>query len=508
MIKVTPLRIITDEVPDEYGTGREKGLEIVPFTVTAMDRISPNFAVPPTPGPITGDNLDETDLRPYQIEDVRLLANRNVGVILSEPRTGKTPTAILTFLTKGVKKYIVVAPASILYQWSEEITRWSGASVVVAGGTVKKRHQMYKDWEDGVLVISYETLRNDVEIILKTNKDIEGVILDEAHKIKNNKSLQYLAAYKLRKVKHKLALTGTLAPNKSHEVYGVLSFSYPQIFTGYWRFIYYYFETEERVRWVAGKKGQSFNDIGGLKHPTELQEFLERVAVRRTQKEVMPWLPEKDYVKIRLDCTKDQKIAIEEMMEFFETGDVIAENLLTQLLRVRQICNAPQLLDLKGKSPKMEWIKQYIKDFPEKSIVIFSSFTSFLKLLKEEIPDSHLIIGETKIAERNVLKNLFQKGKIKILLVNTQAGKEGLTLDQASCAIFCDNYPPASDIIQAENRITATTEDKSDKENTIIKLMMKETYDEALYDLVENNLEETDVINNFKQYLQQRRKGQ
>ena len=115
--------------------------------------------------------------------------------------------------------------------------------------------------------------------------------------------------------------------------------------------------------------------------------------------------------------------------------------------------------------------------------------------------ESGLIIGETPIEKRKITVDAFQKGKINLLLINIDAGKEGLTLDRAEVTIFTDKYPPIGDIEQAEDRFVSTSEDKADKPHTIIELCMKDTYDEQLYDLLEQRKSETDVINGFKKYL-------
>ena len=91
-----------------------------------------------------------------------------------------------------------------------------------------------------------------------------------------------------------------------------------------------------------------------------------------------------------------------------------------------------------------------------------------------------------------------------MLLINLDAGKESLTLDRAETAIFTDKYPPAGDIQQAEDRFVATTEAKANKPHLIIELMIKGTYDEDLYKLVQKNIRETDIINDYKKYLERR----
>ena len=106
-------------------------------------------------------------------------------------------------------------------------------------------------------------------------------------------------------------------------------------------------------------------------------------------------------------------------------------------------------------------------------------------------------------AELIISGPIFQTNKTNILLLQTQTVKEGLTLDNADVSIFLDTYPPASDYSQAKDRMIPTVETHV-KEQELIHVMMKDSYDERLYNLVKNNISATDVINDYKNYLKER----
>lgn len=505
MRTLTPLKIVSDNAQPKSGTGTVDKKEVIPYTKTALIKLGLPVKLIPTRAPLDESTLktDISMLRPYQKEDVLLLSNRTTGAIFSEPRTGKTPTILSVVKVKELKKIIIICPTSIIYQWKDEVEKWTNLNAYSTPKEKPKRIEFYKSWTEGALVIGYELLRIDVTDILKNNKDIECIIIDEAHRMKNRNSQQTHAINMFKKIKNRFVLTGTPAPNKLHEVYCILNFLYPKIFTGYWRFIEYYFNYTESTNWNTK---QTWTEIGNLKHPTELQEFIDRIAVRHTQEEAMPWLPDQDPpINIRLNLTKQQQRYISELQEMYETEDVIVDSDLTRLMRERQICNAPALLELKGKSPKIDWISAYLKDYPDTPTLIFSNFTQFLKLLSTELGIPHMIIGKTSKEKREQYKTMFQTGKIKVLLINIKAGKEGLTLDEAHVSIFCDTYPPSADVYQAEQRMTATTEDKSHMEKKLYRLMMKDSYDEKLYKVVEHNLSTTAVVNDYKNYLKNRR---
>ena len=526
-MKITPIKIYLDKVKFELGTGKSKGLEVYPCTISLLNKLNVEQDTINNLIPLQNKTLTDlpdipsiNNLREYQKEDVKFLAARKAAACFNEQRTGKTPTSLSTMKVKGVTKLLIIAPASTLYTWAKECKTWwfEGLPAVVVDGAAHKRKRLIDEWKTGALIISYECLRETVHKVkddfgelaeleikgdlayIKQHKDIQGIILDEAHRIKNHKSKQAAALFSLSFVPNKLALTGTPAPGKQHEIYSILHWLYPDIFTGYWRFIDYYFTQYEEYN-ATGK----YKVIGTFKRnkDTELQEFLNVISTRRLRSSVMNWLPEKDKQIIHLPLTKEQEKYITELNDTFEIEgtDIDAVNILAKLIKIRQILLHPAVLELKGKSPKAEWIKQYLKDYPDKNILIFSNFTEWLKILGEEIGCDNFIIGETSKAKREQLKNDFQSGKIKILLINIKAGKEGITLDNADVAIFTDKYPPIGDILQAEDRFVATTKDKLDTGHTIIDLVMEGSYEESILRMLNNNASEVDIINNYIKYL-------
>lgn len=447
-------------------------------------------------------------LRPYQKEDVLFLEQLNAAGIFNEMRTGKTPTALMTLIRKRCTKNIIVAPASTLYQWKEEYEKWTNKSCVILAGTCKKVDKAISEWTEGA-VISYDLFkdtkvrRGRVHDILKHKPD--AIILDEAHKIKNPKSEVAKSIFLCTKIPTRLALTGTPAPNKPHEIYSILHFLRPDEYEGYWTFIDNYFN---KYRAVAGER--TYIDIGGFKKgkDIELQANISQFCTSRKRKDVMQWLPQKDYINVKLEPTVKQKKYLTELTEYFETEHVIVQGVLDRLIRYRQICLDPELLELNSTSPKTDYIAQYIKDYPDEPLLIFSKFTTYLKKLNGLIKGSKLICGETPIKERNQIKGDFQKGKFNVLLLQIDATKEGLTLDRAETIIFTDKYPPVSDLQQAEDRFIATTEDKKDKPHTIISLIMEGTYDEVIENLIKDRKSETDIINNFKEFIERRKNNE
>ena len=341
------------------------------------------------------NNFDK--LRPYQIEDAKFLSGFQQGGCFNEQRTGKTPTNLYTFHLQGITKTLIVCPASMLEVWKEEYEYWTGNPCIVLNKTRSKNLKLLDEWTHG-LVVSYDTLKETKAKDGYSNEIMalkpEGVILDEAHRIKGRTTAAAKAAKNIQKIPFRLALTGTPAPNKPYDIWPILNWLYPREFTSYWDFLAYYFR---QVRLAT------YTDIRGFKpgKANELQKLLDSRCTQRKRKEVMPWLPQKDYLQIHLEATSQQKKYLKELNDYFETEHINTQGVLDRLTRYRQICLDPGILDLEGASPKTNWIIQYLKDYPDKPVLIFAKSRKYLERLSEKIQfKPHILYTGGLTAER------------------------------------------------------------------------------------------------------------
>lgn len=458
--------------------------------------------------------MESKSLRKYQRDDAKFLASIPCSACFNEQRTGKTPTALEVIKLRRLQeeRILIITTASSIYQWKEEYETWLGKPCEVCAGTPTNKMKAIGSWTHG-LVVSLDSFKETesrsglVQPILA--REPKMVILDEAHKIKNPKSANAKAAFKTRNIPFRLALTGTPAQGKPYDVFSILKFLFPSDFGSYWRFIDEYFEIQDNVIWQGGRP-RHFKTYDNFRpdKAAQLQEILNQFSTQRKRKDVMPWLPDKFYQKVKLNPSRDQKRYLRELEETYRTEDIITTGTLDRLVRYRQICLDPTLIGLDGKSPKTEWILQYLKDYPDEQIIIFSKFTSYLIKLSEQLETSWaLLVGSTPAKQRGQFIKDFQAGKFKVFLINIDAGKEALTLDAAETTIFTDKFPPIGSIEQAEDRFIASTEEKAHKAHKIIELMIADTFDEQIYKLLEKRKSETDIINNYNQYIKERRKS-
>lgn len=481
-------------VPNNVGALRE--LHIMGLQVTQLgnnkakqryDFLEKKYGVPSL-YPTFNQNL-----RPYQMEDASFLLQGKAFGVFNEMRTGKTPTMIQTIASIG-KRTLLVVPASLILNWESEIKKWSDIRTIVVNTTPKKRLDLYQEMamEGGVLIISKDTAKRDLQKLQELTYDV--IVLDEAHYLRNYKTMQSQAIYKLgRQASHRYALTGTPATNKPSDVFGILKFLYPSRFTSYWQFVERYFTVEDGF-W--GKK------IGEFKTKLRKREFfetLETVSIQRKRKDVMQWLPPKQYQTIPLEMGAKQRKAYDQMLDTFqvEGTEIDASTVLAQLTRLRQLSLAPSSLQVNAPSIKEEFIKEWVADNPREPVLIFSNFSTYLKTLHKDVKGSLIITGENTAKEKQQAVDDFQGGKSNVLFANIQAGGTGLTLDRAGTVIFLDrSYEPTLNA-QAEDRLVATTQE-SNQAALIIDLVCKDSVDEKINYMVKNKISITKIVNDYR----------
>ena len=435
-------------------------------------------------------------LRDYQNEDVDIMLKRPSNGLFNEQRLGKTPTVLVTL--KNIKdslKVIIIAPKSTHIAWYEEVKKWYNSKVTVINGTKKHRQDLYnRNFE--TYIMTYETASIDLNLLLEQN--FNTIVLDEAHRIRNFKGMRSKTSPKFTKsiiklsyeCKYKFALTGTPSTNYAWDIYPILHFLYPKLFTSYFNFLNYYFLQEDVYLPNGITITKPVAPLNKSKEK-ELKQFLESISIQRKRKDHMIWLKNIQTTKIRLDMTPKQKKYYNELLETFECKDlnISCENNLALFIRLRQIANMGN---------KQSYILDYIKDYPEKSIIIASTFTSMIKELQEKIPESQLLIGETSTDNRYKLQENFNKGNIKILLCNITVIKEGMKLEKCNTLIIVDPSYTYANNIQLEDRIVLTNKNIINNDQMIIKLISKDSIDENTQVLLGKKKISTELINYFK----------
>lgn len=440
----------------------------------------------------------ETKLREYQAQDVTFLASQTYAGVFNEQRTGKTPT-MCRVLERLNKRATIICPASLVLNWRDELTEWTSMKPLIAMGTKKRRELAYKEFYEmgGVLIVGKETARNDVDMLQSLK--IHTLVVDEAHFLRNRRSKQSEALVKIgRTTQRRYALTGTPATSSPADVFGILHFLDPERWSSYWQFAERYFK--------ISKGFGSSKLVGNFKSAArkrEYEELLNIVSVQRKRRDVMKWLPSKQYQTVKLKLEGIQKRAYDEMFTTFEVEDIEldAPTVLAQITRLRQLTSVPSVLGLDEAGVKFDFILQWLEDNPNEQLLVFSNFSSGLKEMKRIFNTkgytSGLLIGEISKTLRNNYVEQFQQGKRRILLCNIEAAGTGLTLDAAGTVIFLDRHYNPTQNEQAEDRIVATQQDRN-LNALIIDLVCEGTIDEVVLQTVKEKKNITQVVNNYR----------
>jgi SNF2 family DNA or RNA helicase len=426
-------------------------------------------------------------LRPYQWQDASYLCELEAGAVFNEPRTGKTPTIIEVLRRKDLENTLVVCPASLVHYWKAEFEKfWGVRTTIIQGkGTIERIN--------GVSIISKSLLpKMDVQ----THYD--AIVVDEAHFLRNYASAQSKAIYGI-KAKHRYALTGTPIVNDGTDMYGILHFLYPKLFPSYWQFVDMFFESTTN-RFGANEVRKPGDIIAYRK-----KAYLEMVAmwsVQRLRKDVMKWLPPKQHQTILVDMDAKQRKAYRDMKKTFEAKDEFgnetdAQNILTRLSRIRQICQDPALLGLNIPSAKTKALIEFIENNPNEPIVVMSWFTSYLKLLeplmKELGRKVGMIHGEVPSAQKHKNASDFQSGKLDLVLCNTISAGTGFTLDTGNTVLFLDKPWTYAELEQAEDRICPTVPGKDLKHN-IVSIVCKASIDQRIDRILSKKKDVVDIV--------------
>lgn len=445
-------------------------------------------------------------LRDYQNQDVNFLMGEPQYGVFNEQRTGKTPT-ICTLIGKKAVKTLIVVPTSLVLDWQLQVEKWAMMPCVTVSSklTKAKRISVYRKFMESdssqVLVASKGIAKNDVEDLQHIG--YEMIIIDESHFLRNYRTAQSEAMYKLgKRANYRYALTGTPASNSPDDVFGILKFLRPERFTSYWQFCERYFKVEDGF---FGKKVDG--TFRSESRELEYQELMEQYAIQRKRKDVMKWLAGKQYKKVVLEMGTKQANHYKRFKETFVTDkadgtELDASTVLAQMTRLRQLTLAPESVGVDAPSAKEDFVLEWLEDNKGEPVLIFSNFTSYITLLHDKLKKKKykvgLITGEQTMKQRQAAKDKFQNGKLDILLCNIEAAGVGLTLDRAETSIFLDRHYNPTWNAQAEDRLVATTED-APQGAYIIDLVCKDTFDEAILAMVEKKVDITKIVNNFSE---------
>ncbi|CAM3961553.1 DEAD/DEAH box helicase [Shewanella aquimarina] len=466
---------------------------------------------------VTPDGLN-AELRPYQIEGVawlQFIKRHGFGAILADDmglgKTLQTLCSILLDKQAGVTKapVLVIAPTSLLSNWQREIAQFTPSltSFIWSGRSRHDNEQALTHVD--VLITSYGILAQDAERLTKLNW--HQVILDEAQTIKNSRSRITKLVNRLQ-TKHRLCLTGTPMENHLGELWSLFHFLMPG-FLG-----------------TATQFQRQFKQPIEKDHcDTSRQRLAQRLApfmLRRTKRQVATELPTKTVINTLIELSQSQSdlyetirltVAEQVQLALRQTGAKANRLMISNaLLKLRQVCCHPSMLnlaqagerahlaeassggetsrmnaaydggqdELNAESSKLAWLENKLPSMIEdgRNILIFSSFTSMLDLIAEQLDRQQIgyemLTGRSRHRDRIIER--FRRGEVNVFLISLKAGGSGLNLTEADVVIHVDPWwnPAAEE--QASDRAYRIGQDKP---VFVYKLICQNTVEERIQQL-------------------------
>jgi hypothetical protein len=394
------------------------------------------------------------ELRPYQTEGYHFLAyltaNRFGGVLADDMGLGKTVQTLawLAWLRETAATAassssaptlpsLVVCPKSVSDNWEAEAQRfYTGLRVRRWQGDPAEELAAARASAD-LIVINYSQLRFLSPAIAKMSW--HAVILDEAQYIKNPDSQTAQAARALT-AEHRLALTGTPIENRLLDLWSIFSFAMPG---------------------ALGHRTQFLRRFNAQDDPLARRRLAARVRpflLRRTKTQVAKDLPDRVEEDLLCEMEGEQRALYRaelkrarQLILGLQSNQQLNDerfNILTSLLRLRQICCHPALVDGKldqAESAKVAALEDLLEPLMEEGhkVLVFSQFVTMLDLLRQTVKQhewAHFYLsGETE--NRGDLVREFQAAKGgAVFLISLKAGGFGLNLTAASYVVLFDPW--------------------------------------------------------------------
>jgi superfamily II DNA or RNA helicase len=434
------------------------------FTDVALDVAASQGYVPADiAARVEAQGLDESllrvSLRGYQAFGARFaLAQRRV-VLGDEMGLGKTVQALAAVAhvhAQGATHSLVVAPASVLVNWSREIARHTAlSSITLHGGD---RHDDLDAWyaEGGIGVTTFETLRSLPPPVQPSDPTADALrigvlVVDEAHYVKNPDALRTQATRRWIPVADRVVfLTGTPMENRVEEFRTLVSYLQPDV-------------------------ASTIDPAVGVAGAVAFRRSVAPAYLRRNTDDVLRELPERiemdDWVRLAPDDEPHYRAA------------VAAGNF--QAMRRAAFAAGPD------RSAKLVRLAEILDDAAEagRKVVVFSMFLGVLDAVHQVAGDAAFgpLTGATPPQERQALVDRFAAADgHAVLVAQIQAGGVGVNIQAASVVVLTEpQWKPSTE----EQAIARAHRMGQTRVVHVHRLLAEDTVDEAMREVVAHKAE-------------------
>lgn len=406
--------------------------------------------------------------------------------------TGKTLVAIALAIQRAMQaqpkvfRVLVICPRAVKPVWPREFDKHTTAHVSIGIDCPPIPTQGHME----VWVTNYDRVSREQRRLQKWKPDM--IILDESHRIKNRKTSRAKAIHGL-KSPYRLIMSGSPMGKCISEVWSQFKFLKPDIFGTF---------TQFRERYLKMGGFNNFKVVGYL-NQDEFADKLHSVAFRVTKDECMD-LPPLSYQRLYVEADSRAREIYNEMdlNYFFEQDgeEVSVDREATKQMKLRQIVGGVVRSDgdelVHVSNLKANALEDLLEDRRGDKTVVYFSFTHEIKIaeaIAKRLKVKYLVLqGSTPEKQRAIFEDQFQQDPdVEAAFIQIATGAEGMTLAAANVVAF---YSPTFSYIgyvQARDRINRKGQERP---MTIIFIIMKDTVDERVVDVLESNRQLTDTF--------------
>ena len=392
------------------------------------------------------ENYEEKDklgrkLYEHQKDGIKFLVSRKKCILADDMGLGKTLQSVMGTLAAESKKVLIICPSSTKINWEREINMFGEYDTSIISG---------RKWKPAkYTIINYDILKNFHTVKKRGEKPIEELthildekfdtlIVDEAHYLKNHKSIRGSIVTDLVKknaFENVWLLTGTPVANRPKDLYNLLKIIGHPLSDNWQFYVKRYCDAKNFKKKMKNGKIKNIWVIDGNSNLNELSIRIKNKVLRRMKEDVLD-MPEKTIIPVFNELTSKEWVEYDNLWEEYlikrkeqkkrgkPQRDLVELILLRQFIALKSIPNTIELAENALEEGK--------------KIIIFTTFTDELLELQEHFGNQCVVHnGSMSDKDKQFSVDEFQNNpKTKVFIGNIMSAGVGITLTAADTVIF------------------------------------------------------------------------
>lgn len=459
---------------------------------------------------------------PYQTVGVEYTRKNKCVINADQMGLGKSCQGIGGILINNSFPCLVVCPKSLRLNWKDEWEMWTNKkAMVLSTKNISKLPYLLEHKMIDVVITNYDGVNTffvdeikEIEITegerkgmkykkVYTNgleKHFKGIITDEAHHVRNRKTVRFKSVKKLFEDKEtRICLTGTPIVKGPQDLASLLDLvGRIDDFGGHYKFTKEFKDLDKKFLSIMNKDQSQLT-----KKESQIASKLKTLNVklrstcfiRREKWQVLKDLPEKfrKIIRVPLENQKEYDHAMFSLQSFLaESG--ASDQKLFAAQQAEMLVKVGVLKQLSSKG-KLSAVKEFAEDLIEQDekVIIVCWFNDTVQMLKDALKQYGVVTisgridgRDTKDEDIQEAKRKFQNDPLtKIIIITYGKGGEGHTLTAASNVLMIEMGWTYKDQGQVEDRAHRIGQ-KS--EVNCYYFLGQDTIDEHIYNIINSRM--------------------